>query len=140
MRMFDTKSGLEIISREESLALLRTEVIGRVGVVSGDRPEIFPVNYAVCDDGVVFRTAAGTKLTGALDGPVVFEVDCIDADTRSGWSVVIHGRAEEVDGFMRPDQRQAFEALPVDPWADGPKEHLMRVVPTRMAGRRVGRQ
>jgi nitroimidazol reductase NimA-like FMN-containing flavoprotein (pyridoxamine 5'-phosphate oxidase superfamily) len=136
--MFDTKSGLEIIAKDESMALLRTEVIGRIGVVSGGSPEIFPVNYAVCEDGILFRTAAGTKLTGVMNGPVVFEVDRIDAATRSGWSVVVHGRAEEVDGFTRPDLREAFEALPVDPWADGPKEHLVRVVPSRVAGRRIG--
>src|SRR5438309_11933612 len=104
--MFDTKSGLEIIPTADSLALLRTEVIGRIGVVSGGRPEIFPINYAVCGEGILFRTAAGTKLTAAIDGPVVFEVDRIDAATRSGWSVVVHGRAEQVDGFTSPDLRQ----------------------------------
>jgi hypothetical protein len=35
-------------------------------VVVAGRPEIFPVNYVVDGDEVMFRTDAGTKLAGAM--------------------------------------------------------------------------
>jgi hypothetical protein len=46
---------------------------------------------------VAFLTADGTKLGAAMEGSVVaFEVDQFDADRRTGWSVLIKGRAELV--------------------------------------------
>ena len=138
MRQLDAKSGLEIIDRAGSVALLAQECVGRLAVMSGGQPEIFPVNYAVAGDTVVFRTAAGTKLESAIRAPVAFEVDRFDATTRSGWSVVVHGRAEVIDHFGRADVVRALEALPVDPWAEGTKEYLVTIVPTTITGRRVG--
>src|SRR4051794_39359108 len=46
-------------------ALLRAADIGRLAVVVGDRPEIFPVNFVVDHGTVVIRTAPGTKLAAA---------------------------------------------------------------------------
>ena len=40
-----------------------------------DRPEIFPINYVVDHGTVVFRTAEGTKLAGAVQRDVAFEAD-----------------------------------------------------------------
>ena len=52
-------------------------------------PAAFPVNFALLDDDIVFRTAPGTKLSAALEGAVVgFEVDRIDPVFESGWSVL----------------------------------------------------
>ena len=89
-------------------------------------------------DAVVFRTAAGTKLDRATRGPVVFEVDHIDRATRSGWSVIVHGLAQEVTSFDRVEFRERVAALPVDPWAQGEKPHLVRIAPGSITGRRVG--
>jgi len=138
MKLFDKRTGMEVMDDRDCLALVGEEVIGRIAVIAGGRPEVFPVNYAVAGDSVVFRTATGTKLDAAVNGPVAFEVDRFDPATRSGWSVVIHGRAEVVDGLSHPDLRQTLEALPVDPWAAGNKEHLIRIVPASITGRRVG--
>jgi nitroimidazol reductase NimA-like FMN-containing flavoprotein (pyridoxamine 5'-phosphate oxidase superfamily) len=138
MRLFDAKSGIEVIDRDASLGLLAEEQVGRVVVVSSGRPEIFPVNYALAGDNVVFRTARGTKLEAALNGSVAFEVDRMDVARRSGWSVVIHGRAEVVDHLGDPAVVAMAEALPVDPWAAGTKEFLVRIVPQVITGRRVG--
>lgn len=138
MRLIDSKSGMELIPEQASLALVGQEVVGRIVVAAGGRPEIFPVNYAMADNNVVFRTAPGTKLEMALRGPVVFEVDRIDVAARAGWSVVIHGRAETVDGYSAPEILRKLSALPVDPWASGTKEFLVRIVPTSITGRRVG--
>ena len=53
--------GLEL-STAESWDLLREAVVGRLAVMSDDRPDIFPVNHLVDHESVVFRTAAGSKL------------------------------------------------------------------------------
>jgi nitroimidazol reductase NimA-like FMN-containing flavoprotein (pyridoxamine 5'-phosphate oxidase superfamily) len=66
MELIDRRSGLQVIERAECLRLLATEEVGRLGVVVAGRPEIFPVNYVVDGDEVMFRTDAGTKLAGAM--------------------------------------------------------------------------
>ena len=53
---------------------------------------VLPVNHAVDGQDVVFRTAHGSKLSAAEGQAVVaFEVDACDPQTRSGWSVLVHG-------------------------------------------------
>ena len=62
-----------------------------------DRPEIFPINFVVDHGTVVFRTAEGTKLAGAVQGDAVaFEADGYERDTGEAWSVVVKGHAEEI--------------------------------------------
>ena len=128
---------MEVMLRRECLDRLADQPVGRLAIVAGGRPEIFPVNYAMAGDTVVFRTADGTKLGGALNGPVAFEVDHTDPNHRSGWSVVIHGRAEAVDEFSSPTVAEAARAMPIDPWASFPKNHLVRIVPSSITGRRI---
>ena len=96
MRLIDDRTGLERLEREDCLRLLASQRVGRVAVVSVGQPLIFPVNYALDGDTVVFRTAAGTKFDAAVRGaPASFEIDSFDALYHTGWSVVVSGRAEE---------------------------------------------
>jgi hypothetical protein len=56
-------------------------------------PSILPVNYALLDDDVVFRTDPGSKLLAALMKVLfAFEVDDADPRTRTGWAST--GRSE----------------------------------------------
>ena len=103
MELLDLNSGLVIIERAECFDLLAREEVGRLAVVVGGRPEIFPVNYVVEGDGVVFRTDPGTKLAGAIRGPVAFEVDHLDRATRTAWSVILHGHAQQATAFDSPE-------------------------------------
>jgi nitroimidazol reductase NimA-like FMN-containing flavoprotein (pyridoxamine 5'-phosphate oxidase superfamily) len=138
MRLVDARTGIEVLDRAECLKLLQADVVGRLAVVAGGSPAIFPVNYAMDDEAVVFRTAPGTKVDGAPRAPACFEIDSFDRINRSGWSVVVNGRLEEVTSF---DTKllERVQALPVDPWAVGEKDHWMRLVPHLITGRRVGR-
>jgi nitroimidazol reductase NimA-like FMN-containing flavoprotein (pyridoxamine 5'-phosphate oxidase superfamily) len=138
MRLADGRTGIEVVPSQECLQLLAGEVVGRIGFVDAGRAEVLPVNYVLDGEAVVFRTAAGSKLDGATRAPVVFEVDRIDRANRSGWSVIVHGRAHEVTAFDRVELRERVAALPVDPWAPGEKQHLVRIVPGSITGRRVG--
>lgn len=84
------------ISDEECAELLAVTPLGRVGVVIGGRPEIFPVNHVYDRDTgtVAFPTNDRTKLHAALDWPhVAYEVDGVDPDGDGGWSVAVVGRA-----------------------------------------------
>jgi nitroimidazol reductase NimA-like FMN-containing flavoprotein (pyridoxamine 5'-phosphate oxidase superfamily) len=138
VELIDERSGVEMVPRDGCLRLIADEVVGRLGFLSGGRPEILPVNYILDGDAVVFRTAAGTKLAGAIRGPVVFEVDRFDQVRRSGWSVIVHGDAQVVTAFDAPALLARVLELPIDPWARGNKPYLVRITPRSITGRRVG--
>lgn len=122
------------LSAAESWALLRRAVVGRLALTIDGRPEIFPVNHMVDHGSVVFRTALGTKLAGAVGHWVAFEVDGYDRATVSAWSVVVKGTAREVQSMY--DVLDAFE-LPLFPWHSAPKPHFVRIEPDSISGRRL---
>ena len=63
---------LEPMEREECLRLLEPGGVGRIAMTSGDQLVVLPVNYAVHDGQVVFRTAPATVLAHLADGPVAW--------------------------------------------------------------------
>jgi nitroimidazol reductase NimA-like FMN-containing flavoprotein (pyridoxamine 5'-phosphate oxidase superfamily) len=126
--------GLEILQRDECDRLMATQPVGRVGV-SGARPGVFPVLFALLDGDVVFRTAPGEKLiAAALNRQLVFEVDDFDAETRSGWSINVLGAAEEIE---EPDELARATALDLDPWAGEVRDRYVRIRATEVTGRRI---
>lgn len=136
---YDIESGLDILDRDECLALIRHQQVGRLAIVSAGHPLVFPVNYRVDGEDIVFRTGAGTKLEAAQRSAVCFEVDEVDPVSRGGWSVMVHGRLEEVTASDGP-QYERVRASEVTPWADAPKDHFMRVVSRSITGRRIHRR
>ena len=78
--------------------------MGRVGISVHGTPLVFPVNYVLDGEAIVFRTGAGSKLAAAERGPVCFEVDGVDREHHSGWSVLVGGRLEEVTEVLDPLQ------------------------------------
>src|SRR5215210_4304688 len=127
MRSVD-RSGIELVDRDDCLDLLRGEQVGRVGVVVGRQPLIFPVNYAVLDETVVFRSAPGSKLDAGPRSPACFEVDDFDRSMRTGWSVLVVGRLEEVDEHDSA-QRLLLGTVDLTPWVPGVRYHWMRLFP-----------
>src|ERR1043165_8179982 len=88
--------GMTVLGSDACFALLVTETVGRLAVVIGDRPEIYPVNFVLDRGGIVIRTAAGTKLAAAVAGKgVAFEVDGTVDD--EAWSVIVKGAATEIE-------------------------------------------
>jgi nitroimidazol reductase NimA-like FMN-containing flavoprotein (pyridoxamine 5'-phosphate oxidase superfamily) len=126
---------LRALTVTECFDLLRTQRIGRLGVNAQHYPLIFPVNYALDRDVIVFRTSPGTKLTEATHANVTFEVDEIDQRRRSGWSVLVRGLAEEVTESHRADLVQRTRDSGVEPWAPGEHGHWLRLIPTAISGR-----
>jgi uncharacterized protein len=93
------------------------------------------VNYRLVDGCVVFRSSPGSKLSAASSGTVVaFEVDDYNAADRSGWSVLAVGPSEVVHDFD-----VAFETLEagLEPYVDGPRGAIVRIVPQFLSGRRI---
>ena len=129
-RRIDERTGLDLIPADECLALLATTDVGRLAIGHGGSVDIFPINYALDGRTILFRTAEGTKWRDGPGGGVAFEVDELDAEHRTGWSVVVHGRLEPVAPGVEG------EASPL-PWAEGTKPHLLRLVPENVTGRRI---
>lgn len=128
----------EEIAIEECTALLGQGGVGRLAGVLDGRPFIFPVNYALDGDTVVFRTSPGTKLAGAGFGRVAFEIDGTDDDRRTGWSVVVQGVATEITDALDRDS-QARRALELEPWVPGDKAHWVAIQAELITGRRLRR-
>lgn len=126
--------GIVVLDDAECWKLLGSVRVGRIAVDIAGKPDIFPINFVVDDGGIVFRTGPGTKLAGAvLSGHVAFEVDGFEPEERMAWSVVVKGRAHEVDHM---EDRWAAEELPLFPWVATPKPDFVRITPDMVTGRR----
>lgn len=130
------RSAIEHIEHDACLELLRGDEIGRLAIVDGPRPMIFPVNYVLDGEDIVIRTAPGTKIDHGTRSTACFEIDDFDRPHRAGWSVVVTGRLEELTMYDGPHFARASE-LPVHPWAGGTKDHILRLVPVSVTGRRI---
>jgi len=126
-----TDEPVSFLSEDESWNRLSGVALGRLVTSFADEPEIFPVNFAVQDRTVLFRTAEGTKLFSAVaHRTVVFEAD--DHNVAEGWSVIVRGRAK----LMKTDAEIAqAERAQVMPWTGPPKPHYVRVIPSEITGR-----
>ena len=130
----DRRTGLEELDRDDCLELLARAPLGRLGVVVGGRPLVFPVNFTLDGNAIILRTDKGTKLYAARNGPVAFECDGIDRGYHTGWSVLVLGDAEEV---RNPHEVARLERLPLRPWSPGPKPVWLRIRAGSITGRRI---
>jgi nitroimidazol reductase NimA-like FMN-containing flavoprotein (pyridoxamine 5'-phosphate oxidase superfamily) len=133
--LYDSRTWLELLGPSACWELLAGCPVGRLGIVTDNRPEVFPVNFAVDDRSIVFRTEPGTKLGAFAHNPsVCFEVDEIDVADRTGWSVLVKGVAGEITDAA---ERRRAEQLYLEFWARGQKTHWVRVVADEITGRRI---
>jgi nitroimidazol reductase NimA-like FMN-containing flavoprotein (pyridoxamine 5'-phosphate oxidase superfamily) len=134
MGEMDGRTGLEVLDRDECLALLGRCSLGRLAVVIDGQPQIFPVNFALDADAIVFRNDPGSKVDAARDRPVAFECDGADGADHQGWSVVVTGDAMQV---RDPAERDRLGHVPLGPWCPGPKAIWLRIQPKTLTGRRI---
>lgn len=127
--------GLEDLSVDECLELLERSYLGRLAFVRDGVPQMLPVNYRFHEGSVVFRTGYGTLLDTVHLSRVAFEIDALDPATHSGWSVVVHGKAQEVTD---PAELERLRELPLRPWAPGARDHYVRILGSAITGRRIG--
>lgn len=129
---------LESLTAEECRRLLATLSVGRLAVVRGGFPLVFPVNFAVQCERIIVHTDTGTKFSAARQRRVCFEADSMDAEERTGWSVLVQGFAVEVT----PADDAVYEkisAVPVEPWAPGVRNRILVITPITITGRRISR-
>src|SRR5205807_5454460 len=118
--------GRRTITAEDGLELLRRggELVGRLAISLAGEPFVFPLNYALDGDAVVFRTQVGTKLSGITRSLATFEVDHIDADGR-GWTVTLEGLAQEVIDADPASLRARVDDLALETWPGGERPHVV---------------
>ncbi|MET8762899.1 pyridoxamine 5'-phosphate oxidase family protein [Lentzea sp. NPDC004782] len=124
---------LEVLGREQCMALLKTVRVGRLVFTEDAMPAVQPVNFGVHRGHVVIRVAGGAKLRAATGNSVVaFEADDLDPDLRAGWSVTVAGHAELVADV---DELVTLSGTWLQPWVDGRRDHFVRIRAERVTGR-----
>ncbi len=132
---------LEPLDEAECLRLISPGGVGRIAYSGRYGLTVLPVNFKLHDGAIVFRTAQDgptgedlqTGITRA-EYHVAFEIDDIDLAARQGWSVLIQGPAHQMSS---PTERATIEESGVEPWPSGPREHAIRITPSRVTGRRL---
>jgi uncharacterized protein len=116
------------------LRLLARKMIGRVVFTDSALPAAQPVTYLLDGEEVVFRTGGGSKLAATRGAVVAFQVDEIDADTRTGWTVLGVGEAYEV--LVPARLTELAERMP-PAQAPNSTAHTIAVPLRQLSGRRL---
>jgi nitroimidazol reductase NimA-like FMN-containing flavoprotein (pyridoxamine 5'-phosphate oxidase superfamily) len=131
---------VEHLDERECLQLIGAGRLGRVAYTGRFGPTVLPVLYKLHKGSVVFHTFQDTFTEEDLrtgiahaEYQVAFEVDQFDPDAVVGWTVLVVGPAHHVDTEAK---RASIISAGDDPWPGAESEHMVRVRPTRIAGRR----
>ncbi|WP_239138003.1 pyridoxamine 5'-phosphate oxidase family protein [Sphaerisporangium rufum] len=128
-------AGLRELTLDECMALLAGAPLGRIVYTDRALPAVQPVLFHLDGGAVVIRTSAGSALAAAVQDTVVaFEVDEVDARTRTGWSVTAVGHARVVDD---PAETARLDLLPLRRWAPAGHERFILLRLERLTGRRI---
>jgi transcriptional regulator with XRE-family HTH domain len=124
---------LDELGEGECRRLIAPGGVGRVVFPTEAGPAAIPVNYAVVDGAIVFRTTSGGELDDLIGENVGFEVDRVDEAFSRGWSVLVSG---EATGVGDPGEVGRLHEI-VKPWAGGNRGSCVRIEPRRITGRRI---
>jgi nitroimidazol reductase NimA-like FMN-containing flavoprotein (pyridoxamine 5'-phosphate oxidase superfamily) len=122
---------VRVLGDDEAWDLLSSVALGRLVTAGGGQLEIFPVNFVTLAHSVLFRTAEGTKLFGAMmNDSVLFEAD--DHTGVGGWSVVIRGIARVLS---TAEEIREADRTQLMPWIPTEKLRYVRITPHEVSGR-----
>ena len=94
-----------------------------------------PVNFRVHEGEVVVRLDEGSLLANLVVGErVAFEVDALDPNARTGWSVLVQGTGVRM---INPARLELVRRMGLRPWAPGSRELYVAIVATSVTGRRI---
>jgi uncharacterized protein len=131
--MYSDGSALQQLSRDECLTLMASVPVGRIIYSRRALPAVELVNFALDEGDIVIRTARGGKLAAAAHGTVVaFEADSLDPSHQAGWSVTAIGPSREVTD---PGEVARLQVIGLNSWADGARDHFIKISPVMMNGR-----
>ncbi|GAA2009563.1 pyridoxamine 5'-phosphate oxidase family protein [Microbacterium ulmi] len=129
--MDETQDAVAALSDRECWAYLGRQELGRLVTHAAEVLDIFPVNYVVDGESILFRTAEGSKLFElTVQEDVLFEVD--DHTEEDAWSVVVRGRAHRIE---TSEEVRRADALSLKPWIPTLKYNYVRIEPTALSGR-----
>src|ERR1700746_1661868 len=135
---------LEELDEPECLRLIAPGGIGRIAVTRRVGPTVLPVNYQLHQGTIVFRTVEDSPTdedlrTGIANAEykVAFEIDAFSMTAREGWSVLIQGALHHVESEA---EQASVRESGVEPWAGGSRDLYLRVIPSRVTGRRITRK
>lgn len=122
---------IEVLTEQECWDTLRRLEFGRLAYVVDGHLDMAPINYAVHDGELVFRTADGSKLSAVLIGDeVVFEVD--EVADEEAVSIILRAIPRE----LPHDEARWADQIRLRPWVPTVKEHVVGLRPVQMSGRR----
>jgi nitroimidazol reductase NimA-like FMN-containing flavoprotein (pyridoxamine 5'-phosphate oxidase superfamily) len=140
----DEPAALVDLDQAECLRLISPGGVGRIAFSGRFGPTVLPVNYKLHEGTIVFRTVEDSPTdedlrTGIANAEykVAFEIDDFSMAAREGWSVLIQGALHHVESEA---ERASVRESGVQPWASGPRDLYLRVIPSRITGRRITRQ
>jgi len=86
------------LDAEECWALLAEGDVGRIAWIAPDGISVVPVNYHLVERSIVFHTSEESFLARLAERTeVAFQVDEIDPETATGWSVLVRGESGPAD-------------------------------------------
>ncbi len=115
---------IEELSVDECWKLLEKDGVGRLATAATDpdtgeaAPDIFPINFHVFEERILFRTAPGSKLVDLTDQPIV----AFQTDGHRGhrhWSVVARGIARRMmfdSDIQESGILNLHSTLPTEKW------------------------
>ncbi|MEU9018618.1 pyridoxamine 5'-phosphate oxidase family protein [Actinomadura sp. NPDC048394] len=126
------------LDEQRCRSLLRSTPVGRIVYTRDALPAAVPVNFALYQGDIVVRTAPGSELHAATKGSVVaFEIDQIDIGARSGWSVLVLGRATHVTD---PVVITELDRLDLATWMPDRRNQYVRIRAEQITGRLLNGQ
>ena len=128
----------DAMGRQQCLDLIEAHHLGRIAWQAADLPQILPISYAMHQGSLYFRTLPDGLLAElAQPTSVALGVDDLDQQTRTGWSIVLHGHSGAV---RQPDElADLWASDSLVPWASGNRTLFIRIRPDRIEGRVVRR-
>ena len=115
------------LDADECWALVSEAVVGRVAWTSPQGISVVPVNFRLVEGAIVFHTTQESFLAGlAVPTQVAFQVDEIDQETATGWSVLVRGLSGPADTLVSSIS-----------WLDGGLTVGLAITASTIAGRVV---
>ncbi|MCW2831219.1 MAG: hypothetical protein JWP31_1911 [Aeromicrobium sp.] len=132
-----TEGHFRHLPENECIELLSTTTVGRVAFVDADGVQLIPLNFAIIDSEIYFRTAIDSVLEGLARGndQVAFGVDYHAELYRQGWNVTVKGATTRVSDPAIYERVMAWSKL--RPWAGGERGVVIHLTPRSVEGRRV---
>lgn len=125
----------EEISPDQCWALIAGQTTGRLGFLLDGWVTIFPLNCVIHDRTVYFRTSPEGVIARQQISRAGFQLDHIDAGTRSGWTILVNGTLQRATD---PELLKTLWGRPAEePWAPGQRNVFFGISTEKISGRQV---